>query len=60
MSDAQWHKSTYSGGSHQNCVEVAEGAAETLVRDTRHREHGHLSFSNPAWTGFLSSIKTGR
>ncbi|MEV2274314.1 DUF397 domain-containing protein [Nocardiopsis sp. NPDC049922] len=60
MSDAQWHKSTYSGGSHQNCVEVAEGTAETLVRDTQNRELGHLTFANRAWTGFLSSVKDDR
>lgn len=58
MSDVQWHKSSYSGGSHQDCVEVAESTAETMVRDTKHRDHGHLAFTNPAWSGFLASVKT--
>lgn len=58
MSDVQWHKSSYSGGSHQNCVEVAEGPERTLVRDTRNRDHGHLAFGCTTWTGFLSSVKS--
>lgn len=60
MSDVQWHKSSYSGGSHQDCVEVAEGATHTLVRDTRHRDHGHLALTNPAWTALLTTLKSSR
>ncbi|WDZ94048.1 DUF397 domain-containing protein [Nocardiopsis sp. HUAS JQ3] len=60
MGSPQWHKSSYSGGSHQNCVEVAEGSEHTLVRDTQHRDHGHLAFGSPAWSGFLASVKGDR
>ncbi|NYH51999.1 hypothetical protein HNR06_001588 [Nocardiopsis arvandica] len=60
MSDVQWHKSSYSGGSHQDCVEVAEGPEHTLVRDTQYRDHGHLAFEGLAWSGFLSSVKSDR
>jgi hypothetical protein len=41
-------------------VEVAEGSERTLVRDTRHRDHGHLAFGCPAWSGFLASVKGDR
>lgn len=58
MSDVQWHKSSYSGASHQDCVEVAEGPEQTLVRDTRNRDHGHLAFGGTAWAGFLSLLKS--
>ena len=51
-----WHKSSYSGGSSANCVEVAEGPL-TLVRDTRHRELGHLVFPAEAWSAFLGGVK---
>ncbi|NKY79184.1 DUF397 domain-containing protein [Nocardiopsis dassonvillei] len=40
-------------------VEVAEGS-RTLVRDTQHRDHGHLAFGSPAWSGFLASAKGDR
>lgn len=55
MSDTAWHKSSYSDtGGH--CVEVAEGA-QTLVRDTQHREHGHLVFPAQEWQAFLAGIE---
>ncbi|WP_433699790.1 DUF397 domain-containing protein [Nocardiopsis sp. CA-288880] len=60
MSDVQWHKSSYSGASHQDCVEVAEGPAATLVRDTQNRDLGHLSFGSPVWSGFLATVKGDR
>ncbi|WP_435107993.1 DUF397 domain-containing protein [Nocardiopsis synnemataformans] len=51
-----WHKSSYSGGGGGNCVEVAEGQS-VLVRDTQHRELGHLTFTTPEWTGLLNTLK---
>lgn len=55
MSLPEWHKSSYSN-QNQNCVEVAEGPV-TSVRDTRHRELGHLAFSATEWHAFLDSVK---
>ena len=51
-----WHKSSYSNNTGGNCVEVAEGM-HTLVRDTQHRDLGHLAFSSAEWSAFLTSIK---
>lgn len=50
-----WHKSSYStnGG---DCVEVAEGQS-VLVRDTKHRQYGHLSFQSSEWTNLLSTLQ---
>ncbi|WP_376773706.1 DUF397 domain-containing protein [Lipingzhangella halophila] len=31
----------------------------SVVRDTRHRDHGHLDFTLTAWTTFLHALKTG-
>lgn len=52
-----WHKSSYSGGGGGECVEVAEGH-NVLVRDTQHREHGHLSFRGGEWATLLNSLKS--
>ncbi|TQN27820.1 uncharacterized protein DUF397 [Haloactinospora alba] len=51
-----WHKSSYSGGSTGNCVEVAEGTV-TAVRDTQNRQDGHLSFSASEWKVFLDEVR---
>ncbi|ASU84281.1 DUF397 domain-containing protein [Nocardiopsis gilva YIM 90087] len=56
MIRSQWHKSSYSGGSTGACVEVSEGQT-TAVRDTQHRDHGHLAFPSAEWTAFLTSVK---
>ncbi|MDT0331763.1 DUF397 domain-containing protein [Nocardiopsis lambiniae] len=53
-----WHKSSYSDGAH-NCVEVCEGEA-TLVRDTQHRELGHLEFGAPAWIALVEAVSLTR
>lgn len=56
MSTIHWHKSSYSGGAHQDCVEVAESEL-VLVRDTQNRELGHLSFASQEWTHFLNTLQ---
>ncbi|MFD6097416.1 DUF397 domain-containing protein [Nocardiopsis flavescens] len=53
-SSQRFHKSSYS--DRNNCVEVAEGH-ETLVRDTQHREAGHLSFPASEWVTLLGAAR---
>lgn len=53
-----WHKSSYSGSSGAECVEVAEGET-VLVRDTQNRSHGHIEFNASEWTSFLTDLKKG-
>ncbi|MGI5121437.1 DUF397 domain-containing protein [Marinactinospora thermotolerans] len=53
----RWHTSSYSSGNGGNCVEVAECGDAVLVRDTRHRELGHLGFAPAEWTAFLAGLK---
>ncbi|WP_435111384.1 DUF397 domain-containing protein [Nocardiopsis synnemataformans] len=58
MSNREWHKSSYSSGVNNDCVEVAEGRTGTWVRDTQNRELGHLTFTTPEWTSLLNTLKT--
>jgi hypothetical protein len=51
----EWHKSTYSDGSGGNCVEVAEGPV-TGIRDTQHRELGHLTVPALEWAALMSTV----
>ena len=51
---AEWHKSSYSGGTN-DCVEARESAHGADVRDTQHREAGHLSFSGVEWLALLTT-----
>ena len=55
MKHQDWHKSTYSGGNGGDCVEVSEGST-TAVRDTRHRELGHLEFAAAEWVAAVGAL----
>ena len=57
MSDATWRKSSYSGASGGNCVEVAGAASAVVVRDTKDRDGGTLTFAAEAWAAFTSSLR---
>ncbi|MEU3598691.1 DUF397 domain-containing protein [Streptomyces sp. NPDC006798] len=54
-----WHKSSYSGGSGDDCVEVATCPATIHVRDSKNPGGGWLDLSARAWGGFLT-YATGR
>lgn len=56
-SDLSWRKSSYSGGSGGNCVEVADDASHVLVRDTQDRTGPMLTFSPRSWQRFVGQVK---
>ncbi|MDA2811525.1 DUF397 domain-containing protein [Nocardiopsis sp. RSe5-2] len=53
-----WRKSSYSQGK-TTCVEVAESSSRVLVRDTRYRELGYVSFPRVEWMSLLQELKRG-
>ncbi|MFC8847024.1 MULTISPECIES: DUF397 domain-containing protein [unclassified Micromonospora] len=58
MNDAQWRKSTKSGNNQGDCVEVADNLpGVVLVRDTKDRAGGTLSFSPASWRDFVELAK---
>lgn len=57
MTDQGWRKSSYSGGSGGNCVEVAKAAGSVGVRDTKRRDGAELRFSPSAWREFIARAK---
>ncbi|MGC4857172.1 DUF397 domain-containing protein [Micromonospora sp. DT4] len=61
MTGAQWRKSTKSGGNGGNCVEVSDNLpGVVLVRDTKNRDGGTLSFTPASWRGFVAMAKNAR
>ncbi|RAO04654.1 hypothetical protein GAR05_00517 [Micromonospora saelicesensis] len=58
MTGARWRKSTRSGGNGGNCVEVADNLpGVVLVRDTKDRDGGTLTFSSQSWRGFVAMAR---
>jgi hypothetical protein len=56
-SELSWRKSSYSGGSGGNCVEVADHDHRVMVRDTKDRTGPVLAFTPDAWRRFADQLK---
>ncbi|GAB3986921.1 DUF397 domain-containing protein [Plantactinospora veratri] len=55
---AKWRKSSRSNGSGGECVEVADNlSGVVLVRDTKDREGGTLTFTPAPWRAFVDFAK---
>ncbi|WP_329087611.1 MULTISPECIES: DUF397 domain-containing protein [unclassified Streptosporangium] len=60
LNGAVWRKSSYSGGSSDNCVEVAMNLPGIVaVRDSKDPSGPALAFSPTAWNDFLTGIRSG-
>ncbi|SOE73143.1 protein of unknown function [Streptomyces sp. OV198] len=58
LSTATWHKSSYSGGGGDNCLEVASGHPTLIpVRDSKNPLGPKLTFRADAWTAFVAHLK---
>jgi hypothetical protein len=57
MTCAMWRKSTYSGNSGGNCVEVADVRGDLAVRDSEDRQGPKLAFTPETWRAFTRSLK---
>jgi hypothetical protein len=57
--DPRWRKSSRSGNGGNNCVEVGteREVGHVLVRDTKDRQGGVLSFGSTSWGRFIERLK---
>ncbi|MGW1293659.1 DUF397 domain-containing protein [Streptomyces sp. NPDC002533] len=55
-----WFKSSYSGGSNGECLEVARGHATVPVRDSKAADGPAIAFSADGWSSFVTALKGGR
>ncbi|MDM4723156.1 DUF397 domain-containing protein [Micromonospora sp. WMMA1363] len=59
LTGAQWRKSTRSGTSGGNCVEVADNLPGVVgVRDSKDRTGPALVFGPTAWRAFVGFAKS--
>jgi hypothetical protein len=56
----KWRKSSYSGQSGGNCIEVADQGNRVLVRDSKNRVGAMLRFTPDAWRRFADQVKGER
>ncbi|WP_327323805.1 DUF397 domain-containing protein [Streptomyces sp. NBC_01210] len=58
--DIRWIKSSYSGGSGTECVEVAVSAVDVAVRDSKVPRGARLDLPPSAWGEFVVALREGR
>ncbi|MFJ1648951.1 DUF397 domain-containing protein [Streptomyces sp. NPDC088258] len=58
-SELNWFKSSYSGPSDNDCVEVAATPVTVHVRDSKDVQLSHLGFGAGAWADFVSYASEG-
>ncbi|WP_304452940.1 DUF397 domain-containing protein [Nocardiopsis sp. YSL2] len=51
-----FRKSSYSGPTTQDCVEVADLPGGAAVRDSQHPDEGHITFPADEWRAFQNLI----
>ncbi|MEU8155813.1 DUF397 domain-containing protein [Micromonospora sp. NPDC048986] len=57
LAGATWRKSTRSGGSGGNCVEVADNLPGVVgVRDSKDPTGPALTFAPATWAAFVSGV----
>ncbi|MET8084562.1 DUF397 domain-containing protein [Micromonospora sp. NPDC005194] len=57
LSNARWRKSTRSGASGGNCVEVARNLPGVVaVRDSKDAAGPALTFTPAAWARFVAQV----
>jgi hypothetical protein len=59
---ALWRKSSHSNGDGGNCLEITDTTPTGLVpvRDSKRPHAPAVTYSAPAWSGFVTAVKTGR
>lgn len=58
MTETNWRKSSYSGGSGAQCIEVASTPGHVAVRDTKNNGNGPDLRITPAnWSRLMKSLK---
>ncbi|WBC23430.1 DUF397 domain-containing protein [Solwaraspora sp. WMMA2080] len=57
--DPIWRKSSRSSSNGGECVEVAGNVpGRVLVRDTKDRDNGTLTFAPAAWQSFIAEVSS--
>jgi hypothetical protein len=60
MTEFEWRKSTRSGGTGGNCVEVADNLPSVVaVRDSKDQAGPVLVFTPAEWSAFVDGVKSG-
>lgn len=55
-SESSWYKSSYSSGSGNSCVEIANLVDGVGIRDSKQKQGPALVVTSAAWSSFITLI----
>jgi hypothetical protein len=58
LTNVRWRKSSYSGNTGGDCVEVADLPTLVAVRDSKNPGHGALTLAPEAFAAFVRYVTT--
>ncbi|MET8932222.1 DUF397 domain-containing protein [Streptomyces sp. NPDC004611] len=56
--EESWYKSSYSDGTGNICVEVADLLSGIGIRDSKNKTGPALIVSGPAWSSFVRLVRS--
>nr|WP_107904878.1 DUF397 domain-containing protein [Streptomyces chartreusis] len=59
LANVQWRKSSYSGNTGGDCVEVADVTPRIAVRDSKNPGVGTVTLAPEAYTAFVAFVAEG-
>lgn len=59
LANVQWRKSSYSGNTGGDCVEVADLTPGIAVRDSKNPGVGTVTLAPEAYTAFVAFVAEG-
>ncbi|RSM86841.1 DUF397 domain-containing protein [Streptomyces sp. WAC 01325] len=59
LANVQWRKSSYSGNTGGDCVEVADLTPRMAVRDSKNPGVGTVTLTPEAYTAFVAFVAEG-
>ncbi|MGW1295868.1 DUF397 domain-containing protein [Streptomyces sp. NPDC002533] len=57
--ESAWFKSSYSDGTGNNCIEVADRSSRIHVRDSKKKDGPALAFPASTFSAFIETVRAG-
>ncbi|WP_330282904.1 DUF397 domain-containing protein [Streptomyces sp. NBC_00588] len=57
LTNVRWRKSSYSGNTGGDCVEVATLTQGIAIRDSKNPAHGILTLTPEAWAALVAYVR---
>jgi hypothetical protein len=57
LTNVRWRKSSYSGNTGGDCVEVADLVPGIAIRDSKNPAHGILTLTPEAWAALVAYVR---